>query len=243
VAFKAIKYHQPDWHHIQFYTQGRTWKQLFDKGIWYFGKRHPAPNFEAAKPGDIIFGYLARPHKQMVALARVEEGLDIRTVDDKDKECIVIKPLEMLSRPLAWKKIADHPVLRTSVPIRTNARGTMFPLSVEEAQELASLLRAEGNNINLPTGARGRFTDFVTFHQSFAYEEFIEGLKPILIDDEADEIDTSDASEKKTDANTDKAGIKYKVQSGVFKNICERAERSWQAHHINAPNICSLSMR
>ena len=36
-------------------------------------------------------------------------------------------------------------------------------LTVEEAQELASMLRAEGNNINLPTGARGRFTDFVTF--------------------------------------------------------------------------------
>jgi 5-methylcytosine-specific restriction protein B len=226
---------QPAFWWINANEQEWTWKQLFDEGIWYFGKRHPAPNFEAAKPGDIIFGYLARPHKQMVALARVEEGLDIRSVDGQDKECIVIKPLEMLPHPLAWKKITEHPILRTSEPIRMNARGTMFRLSVEEAQELASLLRAEGNNINLPTGARGRFTDFVTFHQSFAYEEFIEGLKPILIEDEADEIDTSYDSEKKTDANTDKAGIKYKVQSGVFKDICERAKRSWQAHHSSAP--------
>jgi hypothetical protein len=226
---------QPAFWWINANEQEWTWQKLFDEGIWYFGKRHPAPNFEAAQPGDIIFGYLARPHKQMVALARIEEGLDIRTVDGKDKECIVIKPLEMLQRPLEWKKIADHPVLRTSVPVRTNARGTMLRLSAEEAQELASLLRAEGNNITLPTGARGRFTDFVTFHQSFAYEEFIEGLKPVLSEDEADEVEASDDSEKNTDANTDKAGIKYKVQPGVFKDICERAKRSWQAHHSNAP--------
>lgn len=226
---------QPAFWWVNANEQEWTWQKLFDEGIWYFGKRKPAPNFEAAKPGDIIFGYLARPHKQMVALARIEEGLDVRTINGKDKECIVIKPLEMLPHPLAWKKITDHPVLKTSFPIRTNARGTMLRLSAEEAQELASLLRAEGNNIKLPTSVRGRFTDFVTFHQSFAYEEFIEGLKPILIEDEADEIDTSDDSEKKTDANTDKAGIKYKVQSGVFKDICERAKRSWLAHHSNAP--------
>jgi hypothetical protein len=226
---------QPAFWWVNANEQEWTWQKLFDEGIWYFGKRHPAPNFEAAKPGDIIFGYLARPHKQMVALARVEEGLDVHTVDGKDKECIVIKPLEMLPHPLGWKKITEHPILRTSEPIRMNARGTMFRLSVEEAQELASMLRAEGNNITLPTGGRGRFTDFVTFHQSFAYEEFIEGLKPVLSEDEADEFETSDDSEKNTTANTDEAGIKYKVQPGVFKDICERAKRSWQAHHSNAP--------
>jgi hypothetical protein len=80
-----------------------------------------------------------------------------------------------------------------------------------------------------------RFTDFVTFHQSFAYEEFIEGLKPALSEDKAEEFETSDDSEKNTTANTDEAGIKYKVQSGVFKDICERAKRSWQAHHGSAP--------
>lgn len=45
-----------------------------------------------------------------------------------------------------------------------------------------------------------------TFHQSFAYEEFIEGLKPFL--DEADD---------------NEGNIKYKVINGIFREACERA--------------------
>jgi 5-methylcytosine-specific restriction protein B len=45
--------------------------------------------------------------------------------------------------------------------------------------------------------------EFVTFHQSFSYEEFIEGLRP------------------KTNANGD---IEYEVRAGVFKRICNQAE-------------------
>lgn len=46
---------------------------------------------------------------------------------------------------------------------------------------------------------------FITFHQSFAYEEFIEGLKPI-------------SGEKKNELERD-----YKVESGCFKEFCEKA--------------------
>ena len=48
--------------------------------------------------------------------------------------------------------------------------------------------------------AEGRIK-FVTFHQSYGYEEFIEGIKPIV-----------------TDGN-----IAYKVAAGVFKNFCDEA--------------------
>jgi hypothetical protein len=44
-----------------------------------------------------------------------------------------------------------------------------------------------------------------TFHQSFSYEEFVEGLKPILSDGD------------------DSGEIKYKVVDGIFKQACERA--------------------
>ena len=46
---------------------------------------------------------------------------------------------------------------------------------------------------------------FTTFHQSYGYEEFIEGIKPVL-----DESSTGD--------------IKYSIESGIFKEFCEKAE-------------------
>lgn len=58
------------------------------------------------------------------------------------------------------------------------------------------------------------FSEFVTFHQSFAYEEFVEGLKPV----------------------TDEAGsVRYEVVPGVFKRICERARAAWEANREGAP--------
>ena len=46
--------------------------------------------------------------------------------------------------------------------------------------------------------------DFITFHQSYSYEEFVEGIKP-------DEPEGDDA------------GISYSCQPGIFKDICTRA--------------------
>lgn len=45
---------------------------------------------------------------------------------------------------------------------------------------------------------------FVTFHQSFSYEDFVEGLK----------------------ANSDNGLLSYSVEPGIFKTICERASSS-----------------
>lgn len=48
--------------------------------------------------------------------------------------------------------------------------------------------------------------EFVTFHQSYGYEEFVEGIKPF--------IDNAD------DEQTD---IQYQISSGVFKAFCDKA--------------------
>ncbi|MDA9918452.1 DUF3578 domain-containing protein [Erythrobacter sp.] len=52
-----------------------------------------------------------------------------------------------------------------------------------------------------------RQIEMVTFHQSFSYEEFIEGLRP------------------ETDSSSDSGGFNLKAESGLFVRIAERAQR------------------
>lgn len=65
---------------------------------------------------------------------------------------------------------------------------------------------------------------FVTFHQSFAYEEFVEGLKPVIVDGQ----------------------IQYQVVDGVFKRICRQAQNDPEHSYliiideINRANIAKV---
>jgi 5-methylcytosine-specific restriction protein B len=49
---------------------------------------------------------------------------------------------------------------------------------------------------------------FTTFHQSFGYEEFIEGIRPVVISDQ-----TSESGKD----------IEYEVHNGIFKAFCDKA--------------------
>ena len=56
-------------------------------------------------------------------------------------------------------------------------------------------------------------TRFVTFHPSFAYEEFVEGLRPVV----------------------EGGQLQYKVQNGMFKSICSDAEKELHAAMATVP--------
>ena len=49
--------------------------------------------------------------------------------------------------------------------------------------------------------------EFTTFHQSYGYEEFIEGIRPLM------------------DNSEDMGDLQYQIKSGIFKEFCEHAGR------------------
>ena len=70
------------------------------------------------------------------------------------------------------------------------------------------------NNHNESKGQIG----FTTFHQSFSYEDFIEGIKP-------------------NKPNENDKFLKYEIQEGVFKKICRLAEDSLNVNVLTPKNF------
>ena len=72
--------------------------------------------------------------------------------------------------------------------------------------------------------------EFITFHQSYSYEDFIEGIRPTLA--------TKDSEDNKD--------LKYTIHSGIFKKICERARNDKDKNdvliidEINRGNISKI---
>lgn len=58
---------------------------------------------------------------------------------------------------------------------------------------------------------------FTTFHQSYGYEEFIEGIKPVINQQDEDSI----------------SDLKYEYTSGIFKKFCEEAKKV----RVQAPSL------
>ncbi|NRR92777.1 AAA family ATPase [Winogradskyella undariae] len=77
----------------------------------------------------------------------------------------------------------------------------------EQVPELYDLLDKVNNFKANPDKVIKNYS-FVTFHQSFAYEDFIEGIKPVLPENEAEEA----------------KDLGYTIEDGVFKLLCTKAK-------------------
>ena len=68
---------------------------------------------------------------------------------------------------------------------------------------------------------------FVTFHQSYSYEEFVEGIRPALSENDSSEL-------------------QYEIKDGIFKQVCEKAKNDPENKYlliideINRGNISKI---
>lgn len=110
----------------------------------------------------------------------------------------------------------------------------IYAVAIIENKELAAVEKedyAEVLDRYNEYKTQGRI-EFTTFHQSYGYEEFIEGIRPVISSDDAD---------------GESGEIQYSVQPGVFKRFCEKAERPAATATTNygigdSPNIWKVSL-
>ncbi|EAI9679758.1 TPA: AAA family ATPase [Campylobacter coli] len=60
---------------------------------------------------------------------------------------------------------------------------------------------------------------FITFHQSYGYEEFVEGIKPMM---------SNGANSRE---------LKYEIKDGVFKDICNKALENYENSNLNTEEL------
>ena len=119
-------------------------------------------------------------------------------------------------RPIIWSSLQSHTTLdcpnvgvieRSDPKIFYKDGKSNWSVNEEELEqyypEAISILK-EVNDFQPSPGKFIKNYEFVTFHQSFGYEDFIEGIKPNMDEQDQD--------------------VSYRIEDGVFKKLCLKAD-------------------
>lgn len=178
-----------------------SWDRLFkEKRVSYrYGRLQR--NYPHVKAGDLVIGYQSTPEKRVVALARVSKGF---AAHDGKEPTIEITPLARVKNGLTYDELAADGILKASEPMRFRNQGTLFGLTVDEADHVLSLLAERDPDLQAFVGEDEVVSPLtrVTFHPSYSYEDFIEGFRP---------HDTGDRA------------LSLRLADGVFKRVCHAA--------------------
>lgn len=86
----------------------------------------------------------------------------------------------------------------------------------------------------------GERYEFVTFHQSYGYEEFVEGLRPVITKRGKKRAADSEA------ASSSNGEVRYEIKPGAFLRLCDRARKNPSRQYamvideINRGNISKI---
>lgn len=155
---------------------------------------------------------------QTICIAVLDLG-SAKVNEIHDHEFIRIK--EKLSssktiRPTIWGQLQSHTVLdcpNVNVTARmeplffyksTETKWTVDNELLEQYYPEAFEILEKSKNFVPDTNKSIKNYEFITFHQSFSYEDFIEGIKPKLDESEKD--------------------VSFEIKDGVFKKLCQKAE-------------------
>ena len=155
---------------------------------------------------------------QTFAVALQDLGLsNSKTILDHD----IVRAKERLSsaksiKPILWSRLQAHTVLNCEyVNVKTRSEPQLFfkndvskwRVDEELLKELypeALEILDKWKNYKPDKGKIIKNYEFITFHQSFGYEDFVEGIKPKM-------------EEQSTD-------LEYEIQDGIFKRLALKAK-------------------
>ncbi len=174
-----------------------SFDELFEKGWEDFDYGRLQRNFDELQSGDEVFGYEATPVKKFVATARISRAL---YTNDRDRKQIDIEAGVRPPRSVSWEELNADPIMAASEPLTHRMQGTLFRLEPHEAARLRQLAGLDTESGSANTGV-ARLTR-VTFHPTYAYEDFIEGYKP---------------------TESGNGGLELTMRDGIFKKVCRAA--------------------
>ena len=156
--------------------------------------------FQQIDVGDILFMYVSSPIQRVTGIA---ECIKKESVGN-DTPAVVIKGLKKIKGP-KWQDLKNDDVLSESTPVKIGLRGTLFPLNENEASRILYISNISLEDLEIEKLVETEIVknhEFITFHPSFSYEDFIEGLRPL---------------------NNDDGQISYEVDEGLFKKFSRSA--------------------
>ncbi|TVT37865.1 hypothetical protein FNT36_22155 [Hymenobacter setariae] len=169
------------------------------------GYRHTISQVNKPENLQAIFYGKPLPEKAGNITPKAESG-------SAEKQIVIVHPLnQILYGPPGTGK--THATMAWAVAL---LEGREFQEVADEYDDKRSELLALVDDYR----QRGQ-VEFVTFHQSFSYEDFVEGIKP---------------------EPAKNGQLSYAVVDGVFKRLTREARQVWQATQVGQPDVAPLAV-